>query len=200
MLGDRRATPAHENAGVKNPPHSPSRTARRQGGFTLIEVMVALIVLVLGVLGAAAMTLTALKDNKQSALRSQASALAYELADIMRSSQPPRLNDTFIADVSTTTPACWTSGCNPTAMAQNELAAWKQKVADVLPNGVGKVCRDVANAASSYVCDGLATSNVVVKLQWEEKNNVSSDASLGANNFATPTTTRVLTVPVAISY
>ena len=55
MLGTRAGPAAGHNVGMKK--SSLLHPARRSAGFTLIEVMVALIVLVLGVLGAAAMTL-----------------------------------------------------------------------------------------------------------------------------------------------
>jgi type IV pilus assembly protein PilV len=170
----------------KSPASSLVRSARgpraRIAGFTLIEVMVALIVLVLGVLGAAAMTLTAIRDSKQSSLRSQASALAYELSDLMRMS--PGQQGIFTGAVPSAVPSCWTTGCSPADMAKNNYYEWNAKLtgANGLPNGAAIICRDVANLGSdapSYAaaCDGLATSPLVVKLRWDEKNNNARDAA-----------------------
>jgi type IV pilus assembly protein PilV len=156
-----------------------SRVPRsRQAGFTLIEVMVALIVLVLGVLGAAAMTLNSLRDNKQSGLRSQATALAYEMGDLMRA------NPTFEATFTGTPPSptavtssCYTTGCAPSDMATSDYAQWVAKLTSTtapvygLPNATWKICRDAANLTSMTACDNLATSPLMVKLKWDEKYN-----------------------------
>jgi type IV pilus assembly protein PilV len=171
-----------------------SLSSSPQRGFTLIEVMVALIVLVLGVLGSAAMTLTALRDNKQSALRSQATAMAYELSDLMRanvvptsSSSPLQTQESIFTGtqptVSSITAACYVSGCTAAQMATSDYAQWLAKLtysgANVaagnavsgLPNASAKVCRDSANLNSMTTCDNAATSPLVVKLQWDEKYN-----------------------------
>jgi type IV pilus assembly protein PilV len=172
--------------------------SRRAAGFTLIEVMVALIVLVLGVLGAAAMTMSSLKDNKQSGLREQATAYAYELSDIMRANPPqyaptvppatPVLQvDTeavFVAGATTTVPGCYVGGCTRAQMAQNDYSMWINKItgAGGLPSGAARVCRDAANlqlSATGYAtCDGLATSPLVVKLSWTEATNNARGASV----------------------
>ena len=156
--------------------------------------MVALIVLVLGVLGAAAMTLTALRDGKQSGLRSQASALAYELGDMMRANRVPVTNESiFTGPVPSFVTTCWTTGCIPADMAKNDYYEWHQKLVGPggLPNGEAVICHDSTKLADSYypACDGLATSPLVVKLKWDEKNNNARDAA-----SPTSVTTRYLVV------
>ena len=173
-------------------------------GFTLIEVMVALIVLVLGVLGAAAMTLTAIRDSKQSGLRSQASAMAYELSDLIRASAypspvppavpplpgtppPPGPQESIFTGVAPSSVAtCWSpAGCSPDDMARNDYYEWRAKLIGVnalLPNGDAVICRDATNLGSDVAtfnpaCDGLPGSPLVVKLSWDEKNNNARDAS-----------------------
>ena len=210
MLGAPAIGLRQQNAGVKTYPifpvgpmrHAADRPMRRDrariAGFTLIEVMVALIVLVLGVLGAAAMTLSAIRDSKQSGLRSQASALAYELGDLMRMS--PGQEATFTgAPPSAAVPTCWAAtGCTPADMAINNYYEWRAKMAGPsgLPNGTAIICRDVGSLASdatSYAaaCDGLVTSPLVVKIKWDEKNNNARDAT--APTAVTPT---YLVVPI----
>ena len=183
------------------------RTARVDAGFTLIEVMVALIVLVLGVLGSAAMTLAAIRDGKQSGLRSQASALAYEVSDLMRAnrstSQLPvdlaaREAVFTSAAPSSGVSACWIGGCTPTEMAQNDYYEWHQKLtgANGLPNGQAVICRDATQLSSFPGCDNDVTAPLVVKLRWDEKNNNARDAAVTTN--AAPTAVTVRTMAVAI--
>lgn len=56
----------------------------RQRGVTLIEVMVAVFVTAVGVLGAAAMQLNSLKYTDSSRMTSQASFIVYDIIDRIR--------------------------------------------------------------------------------------------------------------------
>lgn len=175
--------------------------------------MVALIVLVLGVLGSAAMTLTAIRDGKQSGLRSQASALAYELGDLMRANRSTSSSPVNQAAdqaareaVFTSGPpasyvsACWTgSGCTPAEMAQNDYYEWNQKLtgANGLPNGLAVICHDATQLASATLaCDNAPTSPLVVKLRWDEKNNNARDAAVTTAAAPVSVTVRTLALPI----
>ena len=57
---------------------------RRQTGMTLIEVLVALLILAIGLLGAAVIQLSALKYTDSSRMTSQASFIAYDMLDRIR--------------------------------------------------------------------------------------------------------------------
>jgi len=56
-------------------------------GFTLIEVLVAVLILSIGFLGMAALQITALKSNQSAIQRSQATILAYSMMDEMRANK-----------------------------------------------------------------------------------------------------------------
>ena len=60
------------------------RSKRAQEGMTLIEVLVALLILTVGLLGAAAIQLNALKYTDSSRMTSQASFIAYDMMDRIR--------------------------------------------------------------------------------------------------------------------
>ncbi|MNQ47108.1 hypothetical protein D3C85_609430 [compost metagenome] len=60
------------------------RGLRAQDGMTLIEVLVALVILAVGLLGAAAIQLKALKYTDSSLMTSQASFIAYDMMDRIR--------------------------------------------------------------------------------------------------------------------
>lgn len=57
---------------------------RHQKGMTLIEVLVSVLILAIGILGAAAIQLNALKYTDSSAMTSQASFIAYDMMDRIR--------------------------------------------------------------------------------------------------------------------
>ncbi|SDO05414.1 type IV pilus assembly protein PilV [Pseudomonas arsenicoxydans] len=60
------------------------RSQHAQEGMTLIEVLVALVILTVGLLGAAAIQLNALKYTDSSRMTSQASFIAYDIMDRIR--------------------------------------------------------------------------------------------------------------------
>ena len=53
-------------------------------GFTLIEVLIAMIVLAVGLLGLAGLQATSLRNNQSAYNRIKATQLAYDIADRMR--------------------------------------------------------------------------------------------------------------------
>src|SRR4030095_5211790 len=63
------------------------RTNRLARGTTLIETLVALLVLSIGLLGIAGMQMTSLQNNRGAHLRSQAQVLSYDIADRMRANR-----------------------------------------------------------------------------------------------------------------
>lgn len=66
-----------------------------QSGTTLIEVLVAIVVLSVGLLGLAGLQMTGLKSNHSAYLRSQATLLAYDLSDRMRTQRQAALNGAY---------------------------------------------------------------------------------------------------------
>lgn len=62
----------------------PHALPRHQFGMTLIEVLVAVLILAIGLLGAAVIQLNALKYTDSSRMTSQASFIAYDMLDRIR--------------------------------------------------------------------------------------------------------------------
>lgn len=73
----------------------------RQDGLSLLEVLVSLVVLAIGLLGLAGMQIMSVKSNYSAYSRSQATLLAYDLAD--RARAYPRSAATILANGSTKT-------------------------------------------------------------------------------------------------
>lgn len=106
--------------------------ANRVGGFTLIEVLVAMMVLAIGMLGIAAMQLRGLQYSHDAYLRSQVSVLAYGIADRMRLNQANAA--TYIEDY--TVPVIAPTGCDFTASTiANDKLCWYQELYNAMPPG-----------------------------------------------------------------
>ena len=106
---------------------------KTQRGTTLIEVLVALVVLSVGLLGIAALQMTSLRNNRGAHLRSQAQVLAYDIADRMRANRDVALANAYVITM-TGTPA-------GTGLVLTDLQEWKNTLAAVLPGGNGEIVR-----------------------------------------------------------
>ncbi|MDH0500299.1 type IV pilus modification protein PilV [Stutzerimonas stutzeri] len=101
-------------------------------GFTLIEVLIALVIISVGLIGLAALQARALQFNQGSYLRSQANVLAYDIIDRMRINR--RQAQVGAYDIAITASA-------PTgpSLAERDLAGWLELLAGALPAGDGEV-------------------------------------------------------------
>lgn len=109
----------------------------RQAGFSLIEILVALLVLAIGLLGMASLQSTALTMNSEARNRSQGIFLIEDISERARANRP---NLASYAVSAGDAPAC-----DPEAFIKNEGVAtddvteWKNSLACLLPNGNGSV-------------------------------------------------------------
>jgi len=159
-------------------------------GFTLVEVLVAIVVLSFGVLGVVGMQVAALQSNKEARNQSVAVALGRELGDMMRSNKDIALLTTnstvnpylidFNGTVPTTTTNCFTGACATTlAVAQFNVRDWLTRVKAALPGARVVVCfddepYDTADGRPQWDCNGGTDSPAVVKIGWTQKSINSS--------------------------
>ena len=121
--------------------HPARRT--RQGGFTLLEVLIALVVLSIGLLGLAALQATSLQFNQSANVRSQATQLAYDLADRMRANRDAALAGAYDGvGFAAEPPACAVSPQPGGSIANQDIAQWRNALACGLPAGTGAVTRN----------------------------------------------------------
>jgi len=117
-----------------------SHPFRKEAGATLIEVLVAMVVLAIGLLGLAGLQATSIQSNHSAYYRSQATILASDLADRMRANRTAALTNAYVIDfpTSSTNNSVSDSGVSP----ENDIAEWLNQLAQTLPDGTGKVERD----------------------------------------------------------
>jgi type IV pilus assembly protein PilV len=109
---------------------------KSQRGTTLVETLVALVVLSVGLLGIAALQMASLTNNRGAHLRSQASVLAYDIADRMRANRTVALANGYVTGF----------GAAPAGATLNalDLQQWKATLATMLPGGDGEIVADGA--------------------------------------------------------
>ncbi|WP_019626000.1 type IV pilus modification protein PilV [Thioalkalivibrio sp. ALJT] len=120
--------------------------SRYSSGVTLIEVLVALLVLSIGLIGVAALQANALQANHGSQMRSQATNLAYDIADRMRANRQAALStdNDYVGDYSAINcPSDPDNLPSPAGnLAQRDVAEWRVALACGMPNGRARITRD----------------------------------------------------------
>jgi type IV pilus assembly protein PilV len=125
--------------------HTPGlKKMRRQRGFSLLEVLVAILVLSLGLLGLAQMQSIGIRSTHGAYLRTQATLLAGGILDSMRANVTVARAGGYNVGLTGTLPGGTVAG--------PDVAAWKANLAAALPNGNGIITNN--------------GSDVTVKVQW----------------------------------
>lgn len=114
------------------------RSNRLQSGFSLIEILVAVLIVSVGVLGVAGLQLLSLQNNTSAMFRTQAFQAAYGIIDRARANPGEDYSIDMDADPPTAED-CTTTDCSRTEMRDYDLASWLEELAATLPNGDGEV-------------------------------------------------------------
>jgi type IV pilus assembly protein PilV len=155
-------------------------------GFALIEILVALVVLAVGMLGTLGLQLATLRSNQYTTQGAIASQLARDYEEIVQmvpsaSVSSSQGTSTFsVLDTNTTPTASSCLGisanCTPTAWMNAMLYEWTTRVKTNLPAGRAVVCRDNAPKDASGAGQGLYhwTCNdqgdmIMIKIGWAAK-------------------------------
>ena len=144
----------------------------KSAGFTLIEVLIAMLVLAVGLLGLAGLQVISLRNNQSAYNRSQATQLAYDIADRMRANVLGIT--TYTTGTALAVANCKnTSGCSPVEMAANDLFEWNTAISAALPNG--------AVGTLTPTSPGMYSINI----SWTENRD---DNKVGVSNITSFTT------------
>lgn len=163
-------------------------------GFTLIEVLIAMLILAGGLLGLAALQTTSIRSNLAAYNYGQATQLLYDMADRMRanvctpnpSSEPPVTcpsatppdyittgtnGDVRTKNVTVSNPACTkTDPCNAAQLSTYDLVTWNNAMLATLPMGRGCITQTVVGAVTTY--------NLYITWDDNRSGTVTTDATL----------------------
>lgn len=135
-------------------------------GFTLLEVMIAVLVLAIGMLGMAHLHATSMKVNQSAEFRSQATTLATNMFDRMRANQQAAQNGAYALALNSVPPA------SPSNVAETDLAEWLTRVNNALPQGDASIVCPAFAANTEFVCD--------ITISWTE---MQDDNALGTTSY-----------------
>lgn len=138
----------------------------KQRGVTLIESMIALLVISIGLLGIAALQITAMSQNTSAMNHSQAVWLAYNMSDRIRSNITEFDNYDGIDTNDSYSQDCMSAACTTGQMLTADAADWSTMIGN-LPGGRGMI------TASA---DGL-----LVTVMWDDEGTGATGTDCGAD-------------------
>ena len=129
---------------------------KQQRGFSLVEVLIALIIMSVCMLGIAGLFVQSMQAGRTSMFRHHAVTLAGDVADRIRANPRAGIGYSgFGADN-----GCVGTGndCNEAAMAAHDIFLWDQQAIESLPGGLISVAFD----------DTLLPPEYTIRVDWVE--------------------------------
>ena len=140
-------------------------------GYTLIEVLITMLVLAVGVLGAAGLQVTALKNLQTSGSYGTAAMLANDMADRMWINRAQVLADAYNHSEAPagTIPDCDANVCSEAQMAVYDTNEWQQLVTGYIqagtmtPSRSHSASKPVCRAQTDHIRSGVSNSSAVAR-------------------------------------
>jgi len=163
-------------------------------GYTLIEVLIAVLVLSIGLSALGIMQVLTVKNTYNANNRAFAVMTAESMADLIRSNLTAYEFGAFTNQTGGISAADCSGGCNAMQMAQSDVMLWRLQLARLLPEGQGVLCMDGSDGSindgepGNEMCSGLGQN--VIKVFWRETISADNAAvnaqSNGWSAFGTP--------------
>jgi type IV pilus assembly protein PilV len=118
------------------------KSPRTQQGFSLIEVLVALVVTTMGLLGLASLQLLSIKTQHNAFMRGQATQINHDMIERMRGNCAAALAGSYNLTL-TGAPG---SGND---LPSTDLRQWRARIAQALPEGTGSVAVNAATRVAT---------------------------------------------------
>ena len=150
----------------------------RQRGVSLIEVMMAVLIFSIGLLGLASLMVMATRSNHAAYLRTQVTFLANSMAGRMSANPVGVWNGDYnnsAYPVSSTSVGCgFGAACSPAALATHDQRLWSSQLRTFLPNPVATIaCTGVGSAGydptSQLAMRPPYGGNCQMTIKWNEQ-------------------------------
>mgnify|MGYP001451049550 CR=1 FL=1 len=169
----------------------------KQRGVSLIEVLVAVVILSVGILGIAGIQVVSLQQNRSSIYRAEALQLANDILDRMRANPGQNYAAVSFNDPPPGSVECTTFACSATQMKDYDIAQWKCSInssdlagtpfarcstlgiAGTLPQGQGAI----VNTSNSALCPVVSADEICAIVTWQD----ASDGAQGSIMLRTRT-------------
>ena len=165
-----------------------SRASRQaQRGFSMIELLVAVLIMGIGVLGISALQMVSLQNNRGALQRSEAINLAYDMMDRIRANPagaPPTsaYDGLDLAENPPNATDCNANACTQAQMVAFDQAVWKCQLGNFNTNNTCQTLRTNGVIADEDAQPGLANGDgsidvdgngmITITVQWRESGNL----------------------------
>ena len=142
-------------------------TPNRQRGVSLVESMIALLVISVGLLGIAALQVTSMKQNNSAMHHSQAVWIGYNIADRIRANFAQFNSYTGIKTSGSYSQNCASGPCTAAQLVTSDAADWASVVQN-LPGGLGIISSPNAG-------------ELLIKVMWDDEGTGATGTACGSN-------------------
>ena len=119
-----------------------------QKGFTLIEILIAIIILAVGMLGLASLQVNTIKANHGALQKTQATFLAYDIVDRLRANRNSAVAENYDIALAASKPAAGT------ALPTIDINDWMTSIENLLPGGDGAIdCNNTGTCTVIIIWD-----------------------------------------------
>jgi type IV pilus assembly protein PilV len=152
-----------------------NQTKKLSSGFTLLEILIALLIISIGLLGVASLQIRGQQFNQVSYFRTQATLLAYDLMDRIRTNYylmgktrvnlayqvPTPVNVGPSGVIEQPVSTCDNQPCSPQMLINYDLDNWFYSLRDTLPEGEAQIVPDPPNS------DGIS-NRYTITISWKD--------------------------------
>lgn len=148
-----------------------NKSLNKQSGFSLLESMIAIIVMVLGVLGMLGVQMRTLTDTQGSVRRAQALRLISDLSERLQNNPDALGNLAAYTTTPTSSSDCSTNACTPSDLASYDIKRWQATVQSTLPG-----------ASATVFLPQNSSNQLGVLIGWNESRYLQNGQALNTDD------------------
>lgn len=150
---------------------------KSSGGYTLIEIMVAIVIVSIGLLAYASLQINALSQTHAALFRSQAAISTHDMSDRIRANLPGSVLGGYrTAETAALADPNCALGCTPFNLAVHDLKSWQSLIAQYLPLATGVVSCADSDLLDANPCSANSVHTIVVS--WDDNKDGNADSTM----------------------
>jgi type IV pilus assembly protein PilV len=157
------------------------KNIKAEHGFSMIELLVAVLVMGIGVLGITGLQMVSLQNNRGALVRAEAVQLAYDMLDRIRANPGSNYGGVNLATPPAAATDCYASACTAAQMVVFDQTVWKCSLGLWNTNANCAAFRNGTTLPLAVNQPGLpsgdgqiafnaGTGVVTITVQWQEAN------------------------------
>ncbi|MDP2751937.1 MAG: type IV pilus modification protein PilV [Rhodocyclaceae bacterium] len=125
-----------------------------QRGFSMLEILIALVIIAIALLGTAGLQVYAMRVNQSGQFRTQAVFLASDIAERMEANKVAAVAGHYVQALTSVSSVaatdCATTACSSADLAGWDISQWGVAIAGLLPQATWQITQTTAGNPSTY--------------------------------------------------